>query len=162
MWWFLVHCVGLDFYLQTPIMWGFMSSLDMCKNFWVKWNFNHSWIFNHHFCKIPCQTSKVHGKSFELDEPWRAILMKSWKYGSLMECLILMKSYQCHHCVEKLSLHIKFPVAFFAPVGANKSHTDFCSSKIIMAIWLYYNLLRFSHWATQVMQQMQQSNKQCS
>ena len=38
-----------------------MSSLDMCKNFWVKWNFNHSWIFNHHFCKISCQTSKVHG-----------------------------------------------------------------------------------------------------
>ena len=39
--------------------------------------------------------------------------------------------------VEKLSLHIKSPVAFFASVGANKSHTDFYSSKIIMAIWLY-------------------------
>ena len=75
-WWLLVRCVGLDFYLQTPIMWGFMSSLDMCKNFWVKWSFNHSWIFNHQFCKMSGQTSKVHGNLKELDEPCICILCR--------------------------------------------------------------------------------------
>ena len=36
------------------------------------------------------------------------------------------------HCAPTSS-----PVAFFASVRANKNHTDFYSSKIIMAIWLY-------------------------
>ena len=67
------------FFVQAGSKGTKMSSFDKCKNFWVKWNFNHSWIFNHHFCKTPCQKFKSAWKSkakTSIAEQKRA---QSWK-----------------------------------------------------------------------------------